>query len=92
MEESLLDQGERKRFFVPLPYIQTYRTATTTGYQSPDAPIWIDASPDGCRTTNAKGLICDTTASTDNPRTLTISDTLLRVQGYSLTSCDPKGE
>ena len=41
MEESLLDK-ERKRFFVPLPTIQTYRTATTTGYQSPDAPIWID--------------------------------------------------
>ena len=36
MEESLLDK-ERKRFFVPLPTIQTYRTATTTGYQSPDA-------------------------------------------------------
>ena len=34
MEESLLDK-ERKRFFVPLPTtIQTYRSATTTGYQS----------------------------------------------------------
>ena len=40
MEESLLDRSASDSF--PLPTIQTYRTATTTGYQSPDAPIWID--------------------------------------------------
>ena len=75
MEESLLDK-ERKRFFVPLPTIQTYRTATTTGYQSPDAPIWIDMAQTDVPHYCAKGLICDTTASTDNPRTLTIMATL----------------
>ena len=75
MEESLLDK-ERKRFFVPLPTIQTYRSATTTGYQSPDGPIWIDMAQTDVPHYCAKGLICDTTASTDNPRTLTIMATL----------------
>ena len=75
MEESLLDK-ERKRFFVPLPTIQTYRSATTTGYQSPDGPIWIDMAQTDVPHYCAKGLICDTTASSDNPRTLTIMATL----------------
>ena len=50
MEESMLDK-ERKRSFVPLPTIQAYRTSTTTGYQTPDAPIWIDMAQTDVPTT-----------------------------------------
>lgn len=75
MEESLLDK-ERKRAFVPLPTMQTFRTSTTTGYQSPDRPVWIDMAQVDVPHYCAKALICDTTASADNPRTLTIMATL----------------
>lgn len=75
MEESLLDK-ERKRYFQPLPTVQVFRSNTSTGYQSPDGPTWIDMAQVDVPHYCAKGLICDTTASADNPRTLTIIATL----------------
>lgn len=75
LEESLLDK-ERTRDFTPLPLLQTYRTSTTTGYNTPDRPVWIDAADTDVPHYCAKALICDTTASSDNPRTLTIMCTL----------------
>lgn len=75
LEESMLDR-ERVRNFKPRIQVQTYRSATTTGYTTPEGPVWIDAAQTDVPHYCGKGLICDTTASTDNPRTLTIMCTL----------------
>lgn len=75
MEESMLDK-ERVRAFTPEPTIQVYRSSTSTGYQSPVGPVWIDMAQIDVPHYCAKGLICDTTASADNPRTLTILATV----------------
>jgi len=75
LDESLLDR-ERVRNFKPRVSVQTYRTATTTGYSAPDDAIWIDAAQTDVPHYCGKALICDTTASADNPRTLTIMCTL----------------
>lgn len=71
LEESLLDK-ERIRNFSPRIAIQTYRGTTTTGYNTPDGPVWVDAADADVPHYCGKGLICDTTASADNPRSLTI--------------------
>lgn len=75
LDESLLDR-ERVRNFKPRVSVQTYRTATTTGYNTPDDAIWIDAAQTDVPHYCGKALICDTTASADNPRTLTIMCTV----------------
>jgi len=75
MEENLLDQ-ERIRNFKPRALVQTYRSSTTTGYAAPQDPIWVDAAQTDVPHYCGKALICDTTASSDNPRTLTIMVTL----------------
>ena len=49
MEESLLDK-ERK-ILCPLPHHPDLPPATTTGYQSPDGPIWIDMAQTDVLTT-----------------------------------------
>lgn len=75
LEESLLDR-ERVRNFKPRVSVQTFRTNTSTGYNTPDDAIWIDAAQVDVPHYCGKGLICDTTASADNPRTLTIMCTV----------------
>lgn len=75
LEESMLDR-ERIRNFKPRVSIQTYRTSTSTGYNTPDDAIWVDAAQTDVPHYCGKGLICDTTASSDNPRTLTIMCTI----------------
>lgn len=75
LEESLLDK-ERVRNFKPRPVVQTYRTSTSTGYMAPDDAVWIDAAQADVPHYCGKALICDTTASADNPRTLTIMCTV----------------
>jgi len=75
LEESLLDK-ERVRNFSPRISVQTYRGTTTTGYNTPDSPVWVDAADADVPHYCGKGLICDTTATSDNPRTLTIMCTL----------------
>lgn len=75
LEESMLDR-ERIRNFKPRVSMQAYRTATTTGYNTPDDAVWIDAAQTDVPHYCGKGLIMDTTASADNPRTLTILCTI----------------
>lgn len=75
LEESMLDK-ERGRHFTPRPVIQTYRTTTSAGYMAPSSAVWIDAAQTDVPHYCGKALICDTTASSDNPRTMTIMVTV----------------
>jgi len=71
LQESLLDK-ERQRTFTPSILLQTYRTATSTGYSPSEKPVWVDMAQTDVPHYCGKALICDTTANGSNPRTLTI--------------------